>query len=278
MEEEDEVEEEEGGREGVREGGHACVMCFSLWDEGGSALFPFYRCRTCAVLVHAACRYVLPSLPPSLLPSLRPSHHPSLPVLLRSFAHAALTCPPQPSLQLQLREKGTLAPAGKEGGREGGMEGGSTAGRLQGKKAFTYFFPPSLPQTQPSGCYHPPPEASIRPPSHPPPSLPPSLPFFLRPHPPQRPWCHHPAPEASIRPPPPSRHGCLCQIRPVALERKGKPSLPPSLPSSFPFPPSLPSLDENHPGRSGHRAGQSISSSLPPSLPPSLPSSIPSPR
>lgn len=33
-----------------------CVLCRNLWDDGGSALFPFYRCSKCGLRVHAACR------------------------------------------------------------------------------------------------------------------------------------------------------------------------------------------------------------------------------
>jgi hypothetical protein len=33
-----------------------CAMCRNLWDDGGSALFPYYRCGKCGLLVHAACR------------------------------------------------------------------------------------------------------------------------------------------------------------------------------------------------------------------------------
>ena len=70
MEEEEAVEEEEEEQEQEKRlpASGVCAVCGGCWDEGGSALFPYYRCRKCALPVHAACR---------------------------PFANAALACPPQ---------------------------------------------------------------------------------------------------------------------------------------------------------------------------------------
>lgn len=64
-------QQQSGGGGGGGSGG-VCAVCAGCWDEGGSALFPYYRCRKCALPVHAACR---------------------------PLAHAALACPPQPPYQ-----------------------------------------------------------------------------------------------------------------------------------------------------------------------------------
>ena len=65
-------EQQQSGGGGGGGSGGVCAVCAGCWDEGGSALFPYYRCRKCALPVHAACR---------------------------PLAHAALACPPQPPYQ-----------------------------------------------------------------------------------------------------------------------------------------------------------------------------------
>lgn len=69
----EEEEEEDGKGQQQQEQEASCAVCGGCWDEGGSAPFPYHRCRKCGLLVHAACR---------------------------PLAHAALTCPPPPLLSL----------------------------------------------------------------------------------------------------------------------------------------------------------------------------------
>lgn len=35
---------------------HECAACLGMWNQGGSALNRWYRCKRCGAIVHSACR------------------------------------------------------------------------------------------------------------------------------------------------------------------------------------------------------------------------------